>query len=194
METVFTRNHLTFSGIHTLFASLAPGLPRGSRHDRLCPWGHSDLQVLQTHSQDVRKRWIDSVRDYMGLDSWTGETSEFLEVHDGVARLDMQASPPSDGRRASSSGFPSHRAVAGSQQTPQDVSYYPHTRGYLAASTGELVSRDTSHGSSRDGEAQASGSQDSPLPPSGVAARAKSRPVAAEPSLLTLASQQGRLL
>ena len=68
--------------------------------------------------RDVRKRWIDSVRDYMGLDSWAGETSEFLEVHDGVARLDMQASPPSDGRRASSSGRPSRRAVASPQQTP----------------------------------------------------------------------------
>ena len=115
--------------------------------------------------RDVRKRWIDSVRDCMGLDSWTGETSEFLEVRDGVARLDMQASPPSDGRRASSSSFPSHRAVAGLQQTPQDVSYYPQTRGYLAASTGELVSRDTSHGSSRDGEARASGSLVSPFSP-----------------------------
>merc|ERR1712131_395003 len=130
----------------------------------------------------------------MGLDSWTDETSEFLEVHDGVARLDIQASPPSDGRRASSSGLPSHRAVASPQQTPQDVSYYPHTRGYLAASTGELVSRDTSHGSSRDGEARARGSLLSFFPSSGVAARPQRRTAAAKPTLLIFASPQRRLL
>ena len=76
MEIASTRSHLTFSGIHTLFASLAPGLPRGSRHDRLCPWGHSDLQVLQTHSQDVGKRWIGLLnlrllQDLSHLDPWS---------------------------------------------------------------------------------------------------------------------------
>ena len=137
--------------------------------------------------KDVRKHWIDSVRDYMGLDSWTGETSEFLEVRDGVARLDMQASPPSDGRRASCSGLPSRGTVASPQLTPQGASYYPPTRGYLAASTGEPAPRGAGHGSSRGGETQSSGSQDSPLPPSGVAARTNSRTATAEPSLLNFA-------
>ena len=115
--------------------------------------------------RDVRLRWINSVRDYMGLDRWTGETAEFLEVNEGVKRLDMHNSPPTDSRRASSPCFSRRRAGDSLQLTPQDVSYYPHTRGYLAASTGELVSRDTSHGSSRDGEAHASGSLVSPFPP-----------------------------
>ena len=115
--------------------------------------------------KDVRKRWIDSVRDTLGMEPWSGETTEFLEVHEGVARLDMQTSPPADGRRASCSGLPSHGTAASPQLTPQGASYYPQTRGYLAASTGELVSRDTSHGSSRDGEARASGSLVSPFSP-----------------------------
>ena len=144
--------------------------------------------------KDVRKRWIDSVRDALGMEPWTGETEEFLEVHDGVARLDMQASPSSDGRRASCSGLPSRGTAASPQLTPQGVSYYPQTRSYLAASTGEPAPRGAGHGSSHDGGTQSSGSLDSPLPPSGVAARAKSRPVAAEPALLTFASLQRRLL
>ena len=44
---------------------------------------------------------------------------------------------------------------------------------------------------SRDGEAHASGSLVSPIPPSGVAARPQRRTAAAEPTLLTFASQQG---
>ena len=124
----------------------------------------------------------------MGLDCWTGETAEFLEVNEGVKRLDVHNSPPSNGRRASSPCFSRRRDVDSLQLTPEDVSYYPRSRGYLAASTGELTPRGVSHCSSQDGEAHASGSLDSPLPPSGVAARAKSRPVAAEPSLLSFAN------
>ena len=137
--------------------------------------------------KDVRKHWIDSVRDYMGMDPWTGETAEFLEVREGVARLDMQATPPSDGRRASGSGLSSRRTAAGPELTPQGASYYPPSRGYLAASTGEPAPRGAGHGSSRDGETLSSGSQDSPLPPSGVSARTNSRTVAEEPSLLNFA-------
>ena len=137
--------------------------------------------------KDVRKRWIDSVRDALGMEPWTGETEEFLEVHDGVARLDMQASPSSDGRRASCSGLPSRGTAASPQLTPQGVSYYPQTRSYLAASTGEPAPRGAGHGSSHDGGTQSSGSLDSPLPPSGVAARPKSRTTPAEPSLLNFA-------
>ena len=93
-------------------------------------------------SRDVRKRWINSVRDYMGLDSWSGETTEFLEVHEGVKRLDMHNSPSSGGRRASSPCLQSRGALDSRQQTPEGVSYYPPSRGYLAASAGELSSRD----------------------------------------------------
>ena len=75
------------------------------------------------------------------------------------------------------------------QLTPEDVSYYPKPRGYRAASAGELTSRDVSHCTSQDGGARASGSLDSSLPPSGVAARPKSRPVAAEPTLLDFANK-----
>ena len=90
-------------------------------------------------SRDVRKRWIDSVRDYWGLDSWSGETAEFLEVNEGVACLDMHNSPPSGSRRASSRSFPSRRALDDSMLAPEGVSYYPPSRGYLATSVGELV-------------------------------------------------------
>ena len=69
--------------------------------------------------RDIRLRWINSVRDYMGLDCWTGETAEFLEVNEGVKRLDMHTSPPSDGRRASSSGSPSRRAMENSELAPE---------------------------------------------------------------------------
>ena len=142
----------------------------------------------------VRKHWIDSVRDCKGLDSWTGETAEFRRVHDGVARLVMQASPPSDGRRASCSGLPSRGTVASLQLAPQGASYLTQTCGYLAASSGELVSRDTSHGLSRDGEARARGSLLSFFPSSGVAARPQRRTAAAKPTLLIFASPQRRLL
>ena len=137
--------------------------------------------------REVRKHWIDSVRDYMGLDSWTGETAEFHEVHDGVARLDMQASPPSDGRRASCSGLPSRGTVASFQQTPRGVSYSPQSRGYLAASTGEPAPRGAGHGSGRGGETRSSGGPYSPLPPRGVAARPNGRTVVAEPPPLNFA-------
>ena len=141
--------------------------------------------------RDIRLRWINSVRDYMGLDYWTGETAEFLEVNEGVKRLDVHNSPPSNGRRASSPCFSRRRDVDSLQLAPEDASYYPRSRGYLAASTGELSSRDVSHCSSQDGGAHASGDLDSPLPPSGVTARAKSRP-AAEPSLLNFAIRNPR--
>ena len=78
-----------------------------------------------------------------------------------------------------------------SELAPEGVSYYPATRGYLAASVGELSSRGDSHHMSRDGEAHASGSLVSAIPPSGVAARPQRRTAAAEPTLLTFASQQG---
>ena len=142
----------------------------------------------------VRKHWIDSVRDCKGLVPWTGETTEFLRVHDGVARLVMQASPPSDGRRASCSDLPSRGTVASFQLAPQGASFFTQTCGYLAASTGELVSRDTSHGSSRDGEARARGSLLSFFPSSGVAVRPQWRTAAAKPTLLIFASPQRRLL
>ena len=103
----------------------------------------------------------------------------------------MHNSPPSDGRRVSSSCSPGRRALDDSELAPEGVSYYPATRGYLAASVGELSSRGDSHHMSQDGGAHASGSQDSPIPPSGVAARPQRRTAAAEPSLLTFASQQG---
>ena len=106
----------------------------------------------------------------------------------------MQASPPSDGRRASCSDLPSRGTVASFQLAPQGASYFTQTCGYLAASTGELVSRDTSHGLSRDGEARARGSLLSFFPSSGVAARPQRRTAAAKPTLLIFASPQRRLL
>ena len=115
-------------------------------------------------SREDRKRWIDAFRDYWGLDPWSGETAEFHEVHEGVARLAMHSTPPSDSRRASSSGTPSRRAMEDSELAPEGVSYYPQTRGYVAASVGELSSRGDSHHSSH-GEARASSSLDSSLPP-----------------------------
>ena len=75
--------------------------------------------------RDVRLRWINSVRDYMGMDSWAGETTEFLGVHEGVKRLDMHNSPSSGGRRASSPCLQSRGAFESRQQTPEGVSYYP---------------------------------------------------------------------
>ena len=58
----------------------------------------------------------------------------------------------------------------------------------------ELSPRGDSHHTSRDGEAHASGSLVSPFPPSGAAARPQRRNAAAEPALLTFASQQSRFL
>ena len=137
--------------------------------------------------KNVRKRWIDSVRRALGMDPWTGETPEFLEVYEGVARLEMQASPPSGCRRASSSSSSGHGTEASSQLTPRGVSYHPQTHGYLAASTGEPAPRGAGHGSSRGGETRSSGSPYSPLPPRGVAVRTNSRTATAEPSLLNFA-------
>ena len=128
----------------------------------------------------VRKHWMDSVRDCKGLDSWTGETAEFRRVHDGVARLVMQASPPSDGRRASCSGLPSRGTVASLQLAPQGASYLTQTCGYLAASSGEPAPRGAGHGSGRGGETRPSGSHYSPLPPRGIAARSNGSTVSAE--------------
>ena len=106
----------------------------------------------------------------------------------------LQASPPSGSRRASCSDLPSHGTVASFQLAPQGASYFTQTCGYLAASSGELVSRDASHGSSRDGEARARGSLLSFFPSSGVAARPRRRSVAAKPTPLIFASPQRRLL
>ena len=114
-------------------------------------------------SREDRKRWIDNFRDYWGLDPWSGETAEFHEVHEGVARLAMHSSPPSNSRRASSS-TPSRRALDDSSLVPEGASYYPPPRGYVGASVGELSSREVSHHSSH-GETLASSSLDSSLPP-----------------------------
>ena len=73
-------------------------------------------------SREDRKRWIDAFRDYWGLDPWSGETAEFHEVHEGVARLAMHSSPPSNSRRASSS-TPSRRALDDSSLVPEGASY-----------------------------------------------------------------------
>ena len=105
--------------------------------------------------------------------------------------MDMHNSPPSDGRRASSSSLPSQRVLDDSLLAPEGASYYPPSRGYLATSVGELSSRGDSHHMSQDGGAHASGSQSSSIPLSGVVARPQRRTVANEPTLLTFASQQG---
>ena len=135
----------------------------------------------------VRKHWIDSVRDCKGLVPWTGETMGFRKVHGDVARLVMQASPPSDSPRAGCSDLPSRRTVASSQLAPQGASYFSQAHGYLATSSGEPTPRGVGHGSGHDGETRASGSHASPLPPRGIADRSKGSTVAAEPFPLNFA-------
>ena len=99
--------------------------------------GVPTCRYCRTVSREDRKRWID--RDYWGLDPWSGETAEFHEVHEGVARLAMHSTPPSGSRRASSSGTPSRRAMEDSELAPEGASYYSATSGYLAASVGGAI-------------------------------------------------------
>ena len=145
--------------------------------------GNPSCRFCKTVPKAVRKRWIDTFRDYWDLEPWSGKTTEFNEVHEGVARLAMHSTTPPNSRRASSS-TPSHRTLEDSSELPEGVSYYPPF-GYGAASVGELSSREVSPHSSHGG-ARPSCSQDSPIPSSGVVARPQRR-VATEPTLLTFA-------
>ena len=98
--------------------------------------GDPSCRFCRAVPKAVRKRWIDTFRDYWELEPWSGKTTEFNEVHEGVARLAMHSSTPPNSRRASSS-TPSHRTLEDSSELPGLVSYYPPF-GYGAASVGEL--------------------------------------------------------
>ena len=142
--------------------------------------GEPSCRFCRTVSKAIRKRWIDTFRDYWNLDPWSGNATEVAQIHEDVARLAVYDTTPPNSRRASST--PSQRTLGESGYLPEGVSYYPPA-GYGQASVGELSSREVSHHSGYD-EAQPSYSQHSPIPLSGVVSD-HHRTAAAEPTLLT---------
>ena len=71
--------------------------------------GEPSCRFCRTVSKAIRKRWIDTFRDYWNLDPWSGNATEVAQIHEDVARLAVYDTTPPNSRRASST--PSQRTL-----------------------------------------------------------------------------------